>query len=48
MPSGGDQWLLLQPQPHLQGRGAVLPQCPGGERRDGAADVPRDQSAASR
>lgn len=48
MPSGGDQWLLLQPQPHLQGRGAVLPQCQGGERRDGAADVPRDQSAASR
>lgn len=48
MPSGGDQRLLLQPQPYLQGCGTVLPQRQGGERRDRAADLPRNKSVAVR
>lgn len=48
VPPGGDRRLLLQPQPYLQRRRAVLPQRPGAERRDDAADLPWNKSAASR
>lgn len=48
VPSGGDHRLLLQPQPYLQWRRAVLPQRPSAERRDDAADLPWNKSVANR